>query len=297
MHPLLAFTGYVALSLGLGGLVAYPLNLLFGPVFDLPFHRVASRSIMLMALFGLPLLLRLLQVRGRTAFGFGLSPRAFAGGVAGGFAAGVVMLAPLVLVLLALDVRIPDPESPRAAGALALLLGGVLLSSFAIGILEEAFFRGVLFGAMGRRSGVALALLTTSILYAAVHFLSFRYKIPEAEQTWQSGLVVVSHAFSKLAEPLQIVDSFLALFAAGALLCLVRLRVGHIAHCVGLHAGWVFVIKVTKTFTNTDLDSGMAFLVGSYDEVTGYLAFFWIGLLTLIFARLFPARERLAPDT
>lgn len=79
------------------------------------------------------------------------------------------------------------------------------------------------------------------------------------------------------------------MFAVGLFLALVRARHGHIAHCVGLHAGWVFVIKLTKDVTVDDPDARFSYLTGTYDNVIGLLA---LGLLTVLTAIYYATTTR-----
>jgi uncharacterized protein len=56
------------------------------------------------------------------------------------------------------------------------------------------------------------------------------------------------------------------------LLGLVRERTGRVAECIGLHAGWVFVIGLTRRLTEAVPDAGHTWLAGRYDGVIGVLA-------------------------
>ena len=80
-------------------------------------------------------------------------------------------------------------------------------------------------------------------------------------------------------------DSFIALFAAGLLLSLIRERSGNIALCIGIHAGWVLTIKLTREVTNAATDAPAAFLIGSYDNIIGWAAAVVLGLVTLWYWR------------
>ena len=62
------------------------------------------------------------------------------------------------------------------------------------------------------------------------------------------------------------------MFTAGVLLGLVRERTGSIAFCIGIHAGWVLSIKMTKEVTVLDSTAPTAFLVGGYDNIIGWAA-------------------------
>jgi hypothetical protein len=81
-------------------------------------------------------------------------------------------------------------------------------------------------------------------------------------------------------------DSFVALILVGVFLGMVRERTGHIGWCIGLHAGWVFVIQVARYLTDGNDASPYAFLTGDYDGVIGWLAAGWLATLSAGYAGL-----------
>jgi len=95
---------------------------------------------------------------------------------------------------------------------------------------------------------------------------------------------VLSRLFERYAQPLALVDSFLALFALGILLALVRLRTGAIAACIGLHAAGVCTIFILRDTTSINGAAKLAPLVGAYDGVIGWAAFVWIAAIVVAFA-------------
>jgi hypothetical protein len=97
---------------------------------------------------------------------------------------------------------------------------------------------------------------------------------------------VLSRLFERYAQPLALVDSFLALFALGVLLALVRLRTGAIAACIGLHAAGVCTIFVLRDTTSINGTAQLAGIVGTYDGVIGWAAFVWIAAIGVAFAIL-----------
>lgn len=58
-------------------------------------------------------------------------------------------------------------------------------------------------------------------------------------------------------------------------------RTGNILSCIGLHAGWLTVVKVTKHPTDTGTDPAGRIWIGGYDGFTGWLAAFWLALLAV----------------
>jgi hypothetical protein len=127
-------------------------------------------------------------------------------------------------------------------------------------------------------------VLWTALLYAAVHFLK-PHPLPDGVAFDPAGAAqMLAQVFTGVFQ-WEHVDSMAALFLVGVFLALVRERTGHIGWCIGLHAGWVFVIQVSRHLTDGDQSSVYAWVAGDYDGVIGWLAAAWIGLLSLALAR------------
>ena len=119
-----------------------------------------------------------------------------------------------------------------------------LAAGLAVALFEETLYRGLMFTAVRREAGLALAVIATSVVYAATHFLS-KTRIAADDVTWTSGLTMLAGTLRRFTEPLAMADAFISLALIGALLALVRHRTGAIAATMGLHMGWVWVLKVT----------------------------------------------------
>jgi hypothetical protein len=278
------FALFVALLTGallLAAALTYPAWLLVGTISVEPVHRVMNRLAMLIALVGLIFLTRRLGLANRAALGYGLPRAQFLRQLGLGWAAGIGLMLPLVALLLALDIRV---IKPGIDGDLpALLLGGAI-SGLAVAFIEETFFRGILFTAVARTSGARAAIIAPTLLYAALHFLGGKLRVPPEEVSWYHGFEVLSRLFERYAQPLAFVDSFLALVALGVLLAMVRLRTGAIAACIGLHAAGVCVIFVLRDTTVVDGAANLSFLVGQYDGVIGWAACAWLVAIVVGYA-------------
>jgi membrane protease YdiL (CAAX protease family) len=266
------FVALLAGALLLAAALTYPAWLLVGTVSVEPVHRVMNRLAMLIALVGLIVLTRRLGLANRAALGYGLPRAEFFRQLGIGWAAGIGLMLPLVALLLALDVR---QIMPGLDGDLPLLLLRGVLSGLAVAFIEETFFRGILFTAVARTSGARAAIIAPTLLYAALHFLGGKLRVPPEEVSWSHGFEVLSRLFERYAQPLAFVDSFLALVALGVLLSMVRLRTGAIAGCIGLHAAGVCAIFVLRDTTAMNSNAPFSFIVGQYDNVTGWAACAW----------------------
>lgn len=272
MRNFVLFVALLAGALLLAAALTYPAWLLVGTISIEPVHRVMNRLAMLIALIGLVLLTRRLGLANRAALGYGLPRAEFFRQLGIGWAAGIGLMLPLVALLLALDVR---QIKPGLDGELPPLLLGGFVSGFAVAFIEETFFRGILFTAVSRTSGARAAIIAPTALYAALHFLGGKLRVPPEEVAWRHGFEVLSRLFERYAQPLAFVDSFLALFALGVLLAMVRLRTGAIAGCIGLHAAGVCAIFVLRDTTTVNGKAPLSFIVGHYDGVIGWAALLW----------------------
>jgi len=281
MRAFAIFTGFLASCLLISALLHYPLYLLLDGLLEVPAHKQVPRAAKLIALPGFFLLITWLGLYNRKALGFGLPRATYLHQVFIGWLYGALILIILSTALIGFEIRTLDPIDDDFLFDFTKTLTSGLIGGLLIGLIEEIFFRGAMHQAIRRYSSASTAIIFTSLLYAAVHFIDpVRFTEPI---DWFSGIQILSGAFWQLGDWATF-DSFIALLAVGAFLGLVRERTGNIAYCIGLHAGWVLVIKCTKQFTSNNHDSEWAFLTGTYDGITGYLAALWLLLLMMLYA-------------
>lgn len=292
MRSFVAVLALLAASLFAAALVAYPAWLLVDLISDQPIHRVMHRVAMLCALFGFIWLVRRWRLADRRSLGFSLQRKEFSRQLVIGLLAGTILILPLIATLLALGVRTPKAGLDLTLVAMLKLVATGLASGLAVALIEETFFRGVLFTAIRRSSGTVSAILLPSLLYASLHFLGGRLHLPAAQIEWSSGLAVLIEMFNKYANPAAIVDSFLALFIVGVMLACVRLRTGSIAACIGLHAAWVCVIACVRQTTQLQTGHAASWLVGSYDGILGWAALAWMAAMATVYLLVRDVRSR-----
>lgn len=282
MRALTIFLLLIAVSLVISALVSYPLYLLLQDLVQDRPQKLINAMGKLLLIPGFILVIRHYGIANKQHLGYGLPKKLFLKELLQGWLVGLLILGLLSAVLILMEVRLlaeltDDLPLIIVNAALTGLIGGLL-----IGFIEETFFRGGLFGCIRKEQGFLLTLILSSLLYAAAHFIS-PPPLPEGDvMGWFSGLVMIGGAFEELNR-WQTYNSFLALFMVGAFLSIVRERTGNIAYCIGLHAGWVFVIKVTKNITVLDYYGPNLYLVGEYDGITGHLASGWLLCLCLFF--------------
>lgn len=284
MPALLYFLVYLGVVMLLAALLYYPVFAALDAFWEFRPDRIFDRLVMIIAALGFWPFVKLQGMNNRYALGYSLDRRRFLQTFSMGLGIGVMIMAGHALLLLLLGARVPEPGDIHFNDVLYALLTG-LLSGIVVAFIEESFFRGAMYHGIRRQSTVLTATITTSLLYAAVHFIHASMPAQGGSIGWQSGREMLAGMFHSYHNFGVIVDSLMALFAAGLFLALVRERTGNIALCIGIHAGWVLTIKLVQEFTDAGVNTPAALLIGSYDGIIGWAAAALLGLVTLWYWR------------
>jgi membrane protease YdiL (CAAX protease family) len=274
MRALLWFLLAIAAAIVLASLVAYPAWLVLHPLVPAwRIDKIAGRAFDLFVLLAILAVMRRLDLGNRRAWGFGLPLRTGLRHFGAGLAAGVATMLPVTFAMVALGARTPRPEFSGAMLGQALLVG--IGSGLAVALLEEPLFRGLIQGAVIRESRrPALGIVLVAILFAAMHFLADA-TIPNEAVTPASGLRLLATVADHWLSPASIADGFAALFAVGLLMGLVTWWSGSVALSIGLHCGWVWMMRTTLITTRLDEHAGSAWLIYRGHGYVGWLTFGW----------------------
>ena len=265
----------------IGASIAYPAFELASHLGPWPFHRVASRVTMLVLAIELAWLCRHLDVRTKPDFGYGLPWRRFLKVSMWWGAAGVATGSVGAAFLLATHLRIlTDPSHLAAAAGIAHLVLAGLISGISVALIEETVFRGAMHTAIVRESGPLSAVLLTAPLFAILHFFAKASIAPE-QLHWGSGFDLLLLSFAPLSAPTLVIDSFLAWLAVGLILSFTRVLTGNIAAAIGLHAGWVVVLRILQLSTVSGGETPYSAWVGRFDGLVGYWLLPWAAALGL----------------
>lgn len=272
---LLVFLG----ALFCGAVLAYPLYYLSGLVTDVSFSDSVITATQISGLiFGL---LYLKYTAGLTLqnIGLGFGKEQDWSQVFSGFVAGLGILLALAIILFVTGVYGLNPERDMTAIKIAALIPGAIITGVAVGLFEEIIFRGALLKGLQTQSNALIAIITTALMYASVHFIA--YTEPEII-SFTSGPVQFISAYSSVLTQ-DNYDAFLSLFILGVLLGLVRVNTGSILQCIALHAGLVAGIKIFRFFGQYRPDSPYQFLVNEHDYRLGFAALGLLMAVTLVY--------------
>src|SRR5690606_11305011 len=127
-------------------------------------------------LFGLALIflyLKINHVLDRDTAGFHDWRNKTAHNLLRGILGGILIMGILGSVLLLLGIHHPDPELDVNIKTITVILIKALVTGLAVGIIEEILYRGALLGGLHARTNLVIAIVVSSLIYSAVHFLKF----------------------------------------------------------------------------------------------------------------------------
>jgi uncharacterized protein len=250
------------------------------------FHRFVSTTLLVIALGGLWPLLCAIGMNSVKEVGLKYSPgcwRLILTGV-------LVGLFSLTLVAsggILAGARILNPN--LSASKLFPSLAAGILTAIGVAVLEEVLFRGGIFGGLRRVFRWQLALLSSSAIYALMHFLEDTKFLGEVR--WWSGLELIPQMFAGSASLNEAAARFTNLALVGILLGLAYQRTGSLWFSIGLHAGWIFWLMSYRLLTKAVPDMPTWFW-GTSRLIDG-----WAALIALILAGLFLRRVPTNPSS
>jgi uncharacterized protein len=267
------FLGSILLAGLIGAAIAYPAYELTSTFANWAFHRVASRIAMLVLIAELVWLCRHLNLNKKSDFGFGLPRRRFLVQSLQWGAIGMATAGVGAAFLLVTHLRVGDSAFVPSAASFAHIFLVAIASGVSVALLEETVFRGIMHTAIERESGPWTAALLTAPLFAVLHFFA-KVRIPAEDIGWASGFDLLARSFAPLGHPALVFDSFLSWLLVGLILSLTRALTGNIAVAIGLHAGWVVVLRMLQQ-ASTSGASPYSSWVGSFDGLLGYWMLPW----------------------
>ena len=254
-----------------------------------PFHRYVNRCLLVLALGGLWPLVKALRLGSWQAAGF--SGRNHLGReLRAGLLAGWLSLFLVAVVAVAAGARVvnPDPTLARWLGR----IGGALATAAVVSVLEESLFRGAVFSALRRAGGFASAAGISSGIYALVHF--FARPAPPPAVDWLTGFATLGAMLRGFLHFRELVPGLLNLALAGWMLAWARERTGRLWMSIGLHAGWIFWLKLYG-FGTREVPGSQPWLWGGGKLIDGWVALAVLASVAVLLPRLIPRPTPASP--
>lgn len=185
-----------------------------------------------------------------------------------------------------------DPEADYG-----MALGYAMVSAIFTAIISESLFRGVIMGICLRGMGPALAMISSSLIYATV--LSV---IPSEEltltnpETVDAGFRMLMATWYELLTPEKLTFGFVTLFSFGLVMAYARYRTASLWLPIGLHTGMTFSRHFLEetTVANNQLPPISKLLIGP-DALSGLLPLCTL-IVTTLLVHIFIQISRSKPE-
>lgn len=254
----------------------------FAYLADQTFGKISNRCFMLVAILGIYPMLKSLNSFTKKELGYALPRKEFMKDAGKGLSFGLLSMLVLAVLLVVLNVRFleDDASTQKAIGTLLKMLPGALI----IALIEETFFRGIILNSMSRTLKPFMVIILSSFIFASIHFLRNKTNGAFADPQWYTGFTYLGTSLANFTNP-EFIGSWLTLFVCGIFLSIVSLHYGNISRCLGIHCGWILILSSVKKITDDtpDKETSLYWMIGNYDKVTGYLAFFIISLICSLY--------------
>jgi len=204
--------------------------------YQFPFPRIFDRTVMATMLAAMLIWARELDLAGLLRAGFARpaanTPRALSG-----------FIVALAIMAILFGAAATAGRAAGLAGA-ASLFPRYLASAIAIAIIEEAFFRALLFGGMTKDMGRTGALVVSAAVYSFAHVVRSPERFYVTGFDASAGLRALAGSFGELAHPIAALPAIAGLFLLGIVLAQAVIETGTVYFSVGLHAGVVVGAKL-----------------------------------------------------
>ncbi|KKO18548.1 MAG: CPBP family intramembrane metalloprotease [Candidatus Brocadia sp.] len=193
-----------------------------------------------------------------------------------GFLLGTGMFVIYVAILWLSGIQTFRPDTRSFADIVVRLLTLILIAGL-VGGIEELLFRGFIFQSMLVDMRAVSAIAISSLFFSSLHFFKVKYLVSSGIQPF-IGFIIIYQSFKYIViDFVAIWPALIGLFLVGAVLSYSCLRTKSLYLAIGLHAGWVFLMKTNKLLFDHHAGKHFEWLFGDHYIVTGVLG--WIFLL------------------
>lgn len=243
------------------------------------FGKVMRRILMLAALIVFVILRRSLKIGPLMASGLTLRSGCFRKFLFG-FLMAIISLLIYYSLALFFGAWIVHIDYHLAGIVISKIIKYILVGCL-IGLIEEIFFRGFVLQSFMEDMPVATAVCATSAIYSILHFFQAKVYVIRGFQV-SIGFTTMSQFLKPLfLQFTENLPSIIGLFLVGVVLSYAFLLTKSLYLSIGLHSGWVFMMKTDGLFLVRIREKYEWFFGNSNQLVTGFIV--WGSLICILF--------------
>jgi membrane protease YdiL (CAAX protease family) len=243
-----------------------------------PFSRIFTRLYMVFGIVLFFLCRPLLKIESAKHLGLNQDPHRVRD-VFTGFGLAVASFVVIVLVMTFADIF--DPGTRHSFSSSVGRVFSALVTGLTVGFLEEIFFRGMIFKGLLEDTKPVRAFVLTNLFYSAIHFVKPAEKVPLSGIEPLAGIRHLISSFAAFLSPEEFLPGLIGLFLIGIVLSYAFMRTGALYLSIGLHAGWVFGLKVFEVAGRAPRRE-LGWIFGATHPKIASGVVTWIGVLVVL---------------
>lgn len=174
----------------------------------------------------------------------------------------------------------------NSAGTIASKIIKYALLGCLIAFIEEVFFRGLILQSFIEDMALPVAVCACSLIYSVLHFFKADVYVSTGFQA-SVGLTTIVQFFKQFFSQFIVnLPSIVGLFLVGVVLSYAFIQTKSLYLSIGLHSGWIFMMKADGLFL-VRIREMWGWLFGGSKLVTGILVWFFLLCILVVIKKIY----------
>lgn len=178
----------------------------------------------------------------------------------------------------------------NSAGIILSKIIKYILIGCLIGFIEEVFFRGIILQSFMEDMSVPIAVCACSLIYSILHFFRADVQVVTGFQAFVGFSTMLEFFKPLFLQITRNLPSIAGLFLVGVVLSYAFIQTKSLYLSIGLHSGWVFMMKADGLFL-VRVREKYEWLFGDSQLVTGILVWSFLLCILMVIKKIYSNRQ------
>jgi membrane protease YdiL (CAAX protease family) len=178
-----------------------------------------------------------------------------------------------------------------SAGIIVSKIIKYVLLGCLIGFIEEAFFRGFILQSFMEDMSLPVAVCACSLIYSMLHFFRADVHVATGFQAFVGSTTIIQFFKPLFFQFIKNLPSIIGLFLVGVVLSYAFIQTKSLYLSIGLHSGWIFMMKADGLFL-VRIREMWEWFFGDSKLVTGILVWFFLLCILVVIKKIYNNTHR-----
>lgn len=178
-----------------------------------------------------------------------------------------------------------------SAGIIVSKIIKYVLLGCLIGFIEEAFFRGFILQSFMEDMSLPIAVCACSLIYSMLHFFRADVHVATGFQAFVGFTTIIQFFKPLFFQFIKNLPSIIGLFLVSVVLSYAFIQTKSLYLSIGLHSGWIFMMKADGLFL-VRIREMWGWFFGDSKLVTGILVWFFLLCILVVIKRIYNNTHR-----